>query len=221
MDLLEAIERRHSVRAYESREIETGAKEALLSLINTCNAESGLHIQLVLNEPKAFDCFLAHYGRFRNVTNYIAMVGKDDAELDEKCGYYGEKIVLRAQQLELNTCWVGLTYSKTKMAFQVDEGEKLCLVIAIGYGATQGNSHKIKQAHEVMSLDRKAPAWFKRGIHAALLAPTAINQQKFTFILKGDTVTAKAGVGFYSKVDLGIVKYHFELGAGKENFTWA
>jgi hypothetical protein len=25
----------------------------------------------------------------------------------------------------------------------------------------------------------------------------------------------------YSKMDLGIVKYHFELGAGKENFEWA
>ena len=24
----------------------------------------------------------------------------------------------------------------------------------------------------------------------------------------------------YGKMDLGIVKYHFELGAGKENFTW-
>ena len=26
--------------------------------------------------------------------------------------------------------------------------------------------------------------------------------------------------GFFSKVDLGIVKYHFEIGAGKENVKW-
>ena len=25
----------------------------------------------------------------------------------------------------------------------------------------------------------------------------------------------------YSKMDLGIVKYHFEVGAGRENFEWA
>ena len=25
----------------------------------------------------------------------------------------------------------------------------------------------------------------------------------------------------YTQIDLGIVKYHFEVGAGKENFEWA
>ena len=65
------------------------------------------------------------------------------------------------------------------------------------------------------------PDWFKNGIDAALLAPTAMNQQKFVFSLNGDVVSAKAGVGFYSKIDLGIAKYHFEVGAGKENFRWA
>lgn len=56
---------------------------------------------------------------------------------------------------------------------------------------------------------------------AALLAPTAVNQQKFTFSRQGDRVTPRASLGFYSKIDLGIVKYHFELAAGRENFTWA
>ncbi|MFR4700307.1 MAG: nitroreductase, partial [Christensenellaceae bacterium] len=32
-------------------------------------------------------------------------------------------------------------------------------------------------------------------------------------------VSARATGGFYSKRDLGIVKYHFEIGAG--NFSWA
>ena len=48
-----------------------------------------------------------------------------------------------------------------------------------------------------------------------------MNQQKFVFTLNGNKVSAKAGLGFYSKIDLGIAKYHFEAGAGKENFTWA
>ena len=34
------------------------------------------------------------------------------------------------------------------------------------------------------------------------------------FSLDGNVVRAEAGTGFYSKIDLGIVKYHFELGAG-------
>ena len=65
------------------------------------------------------------------------------------------------------------------------------------------------------------PAWFRAGVEAALLAPTAINQQKFRFELVGEReVRAVQTGGFCRGLDLGIVKYHFECGAGKENFTW-
>lgn len=220
MELMEAIKNRHSVRSYTDREIDGNVKTELLSCIEQCNKESGLHIQLILNEPKAFDGFMAHYGKFSGVRNYIAMIGKKESLLEEKCGYYGEKIVLKAQQLGLNTCWVAMTYRKMKSAFQINAGEKLCLVIAIGYGETQGTGHSLKQPEAVMKAEKPIPKWFEKGIQSALLAPTAVNQQKFIFILNGNTVTAKAQTGFYTKIDLGIVKYHFEVGAGKENFHW-
>ena len=141
MDLLQAMKERHSVRSYDEKSIEAGTVEKLRSFIKECNKESGLHMQLVLDEPHAFEGFMAHYGKFSGVRNYIALISRKGNDLEEKCGYYGEKIVLYAQTLELNTCWVGLTYSKVKSAFQIDPGEKLCLVIAIGYGQTQGVSH--------------------------------------------------------------------------------
>lgn len=220
MELLEAIKDRHSVRSYTEKTIDGNVKMELLSFIEQGNKESGLHMQLVLNEPKAFDGFMAHYGKFSGVRNYIAMIGKKEALLEEKCGYYGEKIVLKAQQLGLNTCWVAMTYSKVKSAFQINAGEKLCLVIAIGYGETQGTGHKIKQLEAVMKAEKPIPEWFEKGVQSALLAPTAMNQQKFIFTLNGNTVTAKAGTGFYTKIDLGIAKYHFEAGAGKDSFHW-
>lgn len=221
MDLLQAMEQRHSVRSYMDKIIEGDTKEKLISFIEQCNKESGLHMQLVLNEPKAFDGPMAHYGKFSGVKNYIALIGKKSSDLEEECGYYGEKIVLYAQTLGLNTCWVAMTYSKIKTAFQIDEGEKLCVVIAIGYGETQGVSHKSKAKSSVMKSNSENIKWFEDGVQAALLAPTAINQQKFMFSHEGNTVHAKSGVGFYSKIDLGIVKYHFELGAGIDNFKWA
>lgn len=220
MELLEAIEKRHSVRSYENRRIEGTVKEDLQTFIDACNKESGLHMQLVTDEPKAFDSRMAHYGKFSGVKNYLAIVGKKGSDLEEKCGYYGEKVVLHAQQLGLNTCWVALTYSKTKGAFKVKPGEKLCLVIAIGYGKTQGSAHKSKTYEDVAKTDGNIPEWFRRGVKAALLAPTAVNQQKFTFSLEGSHVAAKAGLGFYSKIDLGIVKYHFEIGSGKDRTIW-
>ncbi|MGN0479360.1 MAG: nitroreductase family protein [Hominenteromicrobium sp.] len=220
MDLMEAIRQRHSVRQYRSEPLKADARAALEAEIDRCNRESGLHIQLIADEPKAFDGFMAHYGKFSGVTNYIAMIGKKGAGLDEACGYYGERLVLLAQQLGLNTCWVAMTYRKVPGTFRLGAGEKLAIVIAVGYGKTQGTPHRSKAPELVSRADADAPAWFSDGVQAALLAPTAMNQQKFRLELQGSTVTAAAGVGFYSKIDLGIVKYHFEIGAGKENFTW-
>ena len=163
---------------------------------------------------------MAHYGKFSGVKNYIALVGKKNEKLDELCGYYGERLVLKAQQLGLNTCWVALTYKKIPGAFEVANGEKLTVVIPFGYGETQGAQHKSKDAADVSNADGNSPEWFRSGVEAALLAPTAVNQQKFTLTYADGKVAARAGTGFYTKVDLGIVKYHFELGAGKENFEW-
>ena len=161
-----------------------------------------------------------HYGTFRGVTDYIALVGKKGPDLEETCGYYGERLVLKAQQLGLGTCWVALTYRKVTDAFTVGSDEKLCAVITVGYGKTPGTPHRSKPLSAVVKAEGPLPDWFQAGAEAALLAPTAMNQQKFVFTLNGDKVSARAGLGFYSKIDLGIVKYHFELGAGKENFTW-
>ncbi len=221
MDLLEAMKARHSVRAYKNKPLEPAVKAELQRAIDEVNKESGLHMQLVIDEPKAFESKLATYGMFSGVTNYIALVGKKSADLEEKCGYYGEKIVLRAQQLGLHTCWVALTYKKIPGVFRIAPDEKLTVVISVGYGVHAGKAHKSKSAAQVSNLDADSPAWFKNGVEAALLAPTAINQQQFVLTRSGNTVAAKAKFGPHSKMDLGIVKYHFELGAGKENFTWA
>lgn len=214
MELIDAIKQRHSVRQYTDRPVDRNTLAVLQAEINACNQEGGLHIQLVTNEPKAFDGFMAHYGKFSGVTNYIALVGKKSARLDELCGYYGERLVLKAQQLGLNSCWVAMTYKKIPNAFQVDKGEKLTVVISLGYGKTQGVAHKSKPVEQVSNASAETPDWFLAGVQAALLAPTAMNQQKFKLTYDSGRVTAKAGLGFYSKIDLGIVKYHFEAATG-------
>ena len=219
---MEAMKQRHSVRQYTDQRIEKEAAEKLQREIDACNKESGLHIQLVTDEPKAFDGFMAHYGKFSGVKNYIALIGKKGPKLEETCGYYGERLVLLAQQLGLNSCWVAMTYSKIKGAYEVKTGEKLCCVISIGYGVNQGVSHKVKKVEELCQVNGQMPQWFRAGVEAAQLAPTAMNQQKFYFVLKEDQVAAKTKAGFYTNVDLGIAKYHFEIGAGVGNdWKWA
>ena len=214
MNTNEAIRERHSVRSYEDRAIDKDKIEVLEKEIAECNRLGGLDIQLVTDEPRAFDSFMAHYGKFSGVRNYIAMVGKKGE--DERIGYYGERLVLLAQTHGLNTCWVALTFSKRKTGCRIGPGEKLFCVIAIGYGRTEGVEHRSRPMSELCRVQGDMPEWFRKGMEAAMLAPTAVNQQKFLFTLDNDTVTAERTGGMYSLVDLGIVKYHFEIGSGRE-----
>ena len=223
----EAIEARHSVRAYKDLPLSEEIVKLLEDELVKLNNEGQLHIQLICNEPKAFKGTMAKYGKFRNANNYIVMAGKKADDLDERIGYYGEHIVLLAQTLGLNTCWVGLSYSKVPGTYVLEEGEKIACYIAIGYGETQGSGHKIKTVEQVSNASDITPSWFKKGIEAALLAPTAVNQQKFSFEYAGMSnnrhlVRAKKGFSMigYTQMDLGIAKYHFEIGAGKNNFDW-
>lgn len=220
MEMLDVMKARHSVRQYRDTPLSEEEVSVLEREIAICNQEGGLHIQLVKDEPKAFDGSMAHYGKFKGVRNYIALIGKKGNDLEERLGYYGERLVLKAQELGLNSCWVALTYKKIKTAFTVNPGEKLVLVIALGHGETQGVPHKSKSVTDVVEGEGPYPEWFLSGVEASLLAPTAMNQQKFAFSLNGDTVSIRPGKGFYTLVDLGIAKYHFELGAGKESLRW-
>ena len=219
MDLYKAMLERNSVRRYTDEPLRQEQIDELNKAIAKVNKESGLHFQLVVNEPEAFQGKGASYGHFSGCTDYIIAVGKKGK--DEEIGYYGEELVLICQALGINSCWVALTYNKRKVLPEINKGEKFYLVISIGYGIHQGRPHKNKPMEEVYSCDGEAPKWFMDGVNASMTAPTAINQQKFHFTYKGgNKVKANALIGPYSKMDLGIAKYHFELGAKNKDLEW-
>lgn len=215
MELIELMKERHSVRQYTDKKIEKEKREVLNALIAKINQKAGLHIQIIYDEPKCFNSMMAHYGKFDGVNNYIALV-REKSKPDEALGYYGEQIVLKAQELGLNTCWVAMTHGKSKA--QIDKGEKLVCLISLGYGKTAGAAHKSKKLSEVCNYKKDMPEWFLSGMEAALLAPTAMNRQKFYFeLLPDNSIKITCGKGLYTKLDLGIVKYHFEVVSGKVN----
>ena len=221
MTLQEAIVARHSVRQYQEKSLEASVIDRLNEEIALCNKEGHLHIQLVTDEPKAFVGGMVKYGRFVGVRNYLAMVGPKGA--DEAIGYYGQRIVLLAQTLGLNNCWVGLSVGKQPDRYVIADGEKLHCVVALGYGVNQGVQHPMRSAESHMNVHGPMPEWFKQGMEAAMLAPTAVHQQRFELELVDDhTVAARTRFSMvgWTKLDLGIVKYNFEVTAGKENFNW-
>lgn len=227
MTLHEAIKARHSVRRYIDQPIEANTVAILQHEVEEVNARGHLHIQLVTNEPRAFRGKMA-YGTFRGVSNYLVMAGQRADDLSERIGYYGEWLVLVAETLGLNTCWAGVTYNNIREAYTLAPDERLCCMIALGYGDDPGRKHKRKTVEQLSNASDATPEWFRRGVEAAVLAPTAINQQKFYFTYLG---TDANGIGRvradrrfslfgYTRMDLGIAKLHFEIGAGRENFEW-
>lgn len=219
MDIMEAIRSRHSVRKFDNRALEKKDADILTQEVELCNKESGFHFQLITDEPEAFQAGKPSYGQFTGCRNYLAIIGPKERE--EDAGYYGERIVLKAQELGINSCWVALTYKRGKAQGEMNVDEKLYMVIALGYGLSNGTAHKGKSIEKVSDYKEGDPEWYKRGLEAAVLAPTALNQQKFRFTRNGDKVSARvSGWGFNTRVDLGIVKYHFELGSEKGPDIW-
>ena len=211
MTEIEAVYARHSVRAYLDKKIDAETAEKLKETIEECGAASGLRLQFLPDAGNTFGRLLSRAMGLASAPAVIACVGKDGPGLEERIGYWGERAVLAAQSLGLNTCWAG-TFSPKGVPCEIAPGERLVIVIAVGYGKTQGKPHRGKTAEQGSSGSADGPDWFRRGVELALLAPTAINQQKFEFVLEKDgSVTSSDRRGPFSGVDLGIVRYHFDL----------
>jgi len=213
MEIMEIMRARHSVRRYLDKTIETEKKTLILNEAQTVSRESGLMFIPVFDEPEAFAGMMARYGSFKGCKNYIVAIGEKDE--DEAIGYFGERLVLFLQSIGINSCWVALTYSKGKVKVNIPNGKKIHVVIAMGYGDGEGVAHKNAPKEKLCRIKGVSePEWFRVAMEAAMLAPTALNHQKFCITLEDDgTVSAKALVAPYAEMDLGIVKYHFELGA--------
>lgn len=213
----EAILQRHSVRSYEDKKIDEDVVRQIKDKIEKLNLIGDLHLQFIEDADRTYGSFINKARGLGSAPSVIACVGKEADDLEERVGYYGEKLVIFLQQLGLNTCWTG-TFSKKNVNAEIKSGEKLVICIAVGYGTDQGRIRKSKSADQVTAGRKDRPEWFKNGVELALLAPTAINQQKFTIKLNDDdTVEFINNGGVFSRVDLGIVKCHFEIGAERQN----
>jgi len=203
------------VRAFDAEPISEEDRQALQQAIDEANAADGLALQLVCDEPHAFSGRLAHYGSFRQCTNYIALVAPRTDAAREACGYRGEQLVLLAQQLGLRTCWVGLTYRRPPLErVSVPAGMRLHLLIALGHGALPARPRKSKTFAQVARFSEEPPAWFRAGVEAALLAPTALNWQRFRFDYRDGQAHLRVSRGTYAAIHRGILRLHFEIGSG-------
>ena len=224
MTLTEAVLQRRSVRRYLPTPIPPARQTQLRKTIEQINRRSGLHIQLICDHPDPFASFVSTYGMLKGVRNYLIFAGPAaDEHLEEKCGYYGEEIILTATAMGLGTCWVGGTFSKKKLADVLQPGEKPVCVASIGYPEEmRTGSRRSKTIQQLSSSPADAPAWFAAAMESVCRAPSAINRQGVHFTMDADrSVTVRRSAkGPFSLMDLGIAKYHFEIGAHGGIWTW-
>lgn len=214
MDFKEAMKKRHVVRRYRDEELDLETVSALRKRVEEDNEKYQVHVRLKTEDSSALNLM----GKLasKNAVNYFIMSGKESADLNERLGYVGADLMLYAQTLGLNTWWIGGTFSKKNVERKAPN-QKVIGIIVVGYGETAGKRHKQKDVEAVSSYEGETPDWFVAGVNAALLAPTAFGKQNFLISGKGQKVALKCDT---CGEDLGLVKYHFELGAGKENFEW-
>ncbi len=219
MAITKAMRERHTVRRYADKPIPADIVQKLEERIALDNDTYGTAVKLMVDDARAFNAALKLV-LAKGVRNYLILSGDDAPDLEERLGWCSADIMLYAQELGLNSWWVGGTFSRGAVSKLV-AGKKVVGIVALGYGATQGKPHKSKTPDQVSEYKGEAPIWFKEGVEAALLAPTALNRQAFRIEGEGNRVSIIYEKGAFSGADLGLVKYHFEAGAGKGNFQWA
>ena len=215
------MKNRISHRRYLPESLSPTEQDTLEKLVEHCNRRSGLHISLICNHPEPFA------GHLTNVRNYLVFAGQaGDVHLEEKCGYYGEQIILAATAMGLGTCWVGGTYDKNACLCHLSKGERLVCIAAIGHTATTTTPHSphrsTKPLSELSAGLEDAPEWFSDALAAVQLAPSSMNRQgvRFELLANGCVRGIATDDESYSMVDLGIAKLHFELGAHGGDWDW-
>lgn len=222
---MEAIAQRISRRSYVTDGIEPKSSALIQALIGQINREQGLSFEWIENGGTAFKG-IKSYGMFSGVRAVIALRGpKSDPNLNEKIGYFGERIVLEAVKLSLGTCWVGTSFRKADLV-DLPAGFAMPCVLAIGHVSIQGwwekfirklNRRKQRRREYFYTAKETPPEWFFEGIESVRLAPSAMNAQPIHFVYdKGQVSSVLQNDSVFAQIDLGIAKLHFEAATGKK-----
>ncbi len=221
--LLDAVNVRITTRMYEDEKIDSDLSRQLRQNIDAVNLISGLHMQLIENCPQVFARANAE-GHFRNAQNFIALIGPAGSdEAREAAGYYGERLVLSAVLMGLQTGWVAGSWDKAEAerCCDISDNEELYLGIVIGYQEeysalmeesyeqrceTQRTHRPSKSADELFTVKAAAgtasagtaavpPQWFMDGVAAAAKAPSAMNRQPAMFSYDPGSGSVEAYIG--------------------------
>lgn len=226
---IEAIEKRHSRRAYKSKPLTREVMDVIAKMVDVVNETADLDFMFIEDATPFFKIFT---GKF----SMIVVAGPDSQKARESCGYYGESIVLQCVYHGLGTCWVSGTYNENKVYehINLDSKKRIYAVIAIGYGKdsysivekTMYNAtHKKNKTYQDMleRCDEKLPEAYAYGLKLVEMGPSAVNRRPVKFTFENGILSGRVDEPYSDKsVDFGIAKLHFVIGAKAKgiNGSW-
>jgi nitroreductase len=142
--ITDLVRQRFSCRTYREIPIEPETRqklEAFLSSLTHGPLGAPLRLELIAasEEDRAALRGLGTYGFIRGATGFLAGAVREGGKNLEDFGYRMEEAILFATALDLGTCWLGGTFTKSNFADKLDLGkdEIMPAVTSIGYISEQ------------------------------------------------------------------------------------
>lgn len=218
--MIDAINRRVSVRTYGEQAIETEKKQKILDLLNSENKgplENKVRFAFVdlTEEEKKEVRSLGTYGFISGAKLYVVSAVKGGPGSLVDLGYCFEKVILGATSLGLGTCWLGGTFNRANFAKRIDvsDDEVVPAISPIGYARDKravrerlvrslARSDQRKPWGELFfdgdmktQLTRDSAGKYAAALDCVRLAPSASNRQPWRIVRQ----SAKSAFHFYLK----------------------
>ncbi|MEN6618019.1 MAG: nitroreductase family protein [Rikenellaceae bacterium] len=246
MSITEVIKKRKSCRTFNQEHLTPADKKALEDFIgknsksiNNSTFEGDQEINLfILEKGDEEKKMKLDYGVIKGNNTYILGITKSTPAARLNYGYVMEKLVLRATEMGLATCWIGYFDHDYFNDLKIEEGYKIPGIVVIGYSAekatlperflrfTANASQRLPWDKIFFDYQSKFPLTpqtikdYSESLEMVRLAPSSSNTQpwriyfdqpanEFHFFKKPKNRIYES-MGMH-ELDLGIAMAHFEL----------
>ena len=210
--IAELIERRFSCRTYADQPIAADTQEQLrdrMASIGEGPFGTPLRFELVAatEEDRAALTGLGTYGFIRGASGFIVGVAGHGAKDLEDYGYALESLILASTDLDLGTCWLGGTFTRSSFSKKIhaSSDEQVPAVAAVGYvadpeQARRGLLRRVTKAASRLTwerlffdqtfgvpLERDCAGRFTQVLDLVRLAPSGSNKQPWRVVKDRET----------------------------------
>lgn len=224
-----------SVREFKEKDIESKCFNEIESYIKKSKKllpELNIELKIFDNEEtyEKLKNVAGYNGHMIKAPSYAVILSDVKQGYIENSGYIGEKLILKARDLDIDSCWVTFNDSDIiKEKLDISSNKEVTAIIALGYGIDKNIKNKSGSerlgVEKIVYMDKwgintSIDELEERGLLDAFsyarMAPSTLNRQPWRFIIDGgkiilavkkDDFTSNYEIG----IDAGIAMLYFGL----------